>query len=380
MPRQWGEGLGGLPGLTFQGTWDATANDPPLASGVGNKGDYYVVGTGGATDLDGIVDWVPGDWATFNGTVWQKVDNTEPVVANLWTKVASLLHPTTVTDNFGFLASAAAPEIFHQTDEVATAGDTLTSHAQDLTTAAGAKTAGDYFTRGGDCADGDVSNTGGGWDARPGAGATANGVLTLSDGGGTPRVTISAAGSTTIDSQSTMFFKTLTATRMEILNAVIQFSVPTFQFANSVLNPVFQQLSDGTNGATGDTLLAHSQDMPGTTSIGADFHLRPGAGTSVNGELVLQDGGGTPRVTVAANGSVAIGASATVDQSDASAAVPALIIDQADVSEEMIEFISTIGVGNAIEAIGAKSLTTTHFIKVTLPGGLTRYISAGTIA
>ena len=38
----------------------------------------------------------------------------------------------------------------------------------------------------------------------------------------------------------------------------------------------------------------------------------------------------------------------------------------------MIECITTIGTGNAIEAIGSKTLTTTHFIKVTIPGGLTR--------
>ena len=69
-----------------------------------------------------------------------------------------------------------------------------------------------------------------------------------------------------------------------------------------------------------------------------------------------------------------------VDQSSASLALPVLLLDQADVSEEMIEYVSTIGVGNAIEAVGAKTLTVTHFIKVTLPGGLTRYHQVGTIA
>ena len=69
-----------------------------------------------------------------------------------------------------------------------------------------------------------------------------------------------------------------------------------------------------------------------------------------------------------------------VDQASATGAIPVLILDQVDVSEELIEFISTIGVGNAIEAVGAKTLTTTHFLKVTLPGGLTRYIPCGTIA
>lgn len=69
-----------------------------------------------------------------------------------------------------------------------------------------------------------------------------------------------------------------------------------------------------------------------------------------------------------------------VDQDDTVGAIPALYLDQADVSEEMIEFNTTIGVGNAIEAVGAKSLTVTHFIKITLPGSLTRYIEVGTIA
>lgn len=65
---------------------------------------------------------------------------------------------------------------------------------------------------------------------------------------------------------------------------------------------------------------------------------------------------------------------------DGAAAQPVLYLDQGDVSEEMIEFATTIGVGNAIEAVGGKALTTTHFIKVTLPGSLTRYIPVGTIA
>ena len=69
-----------------------------------------------------------------------------------------------------------------------------------------------------------------------------------------------------------------------------------------------------------------------------------------------------------------------VDQKSTTGGIPVLYLDQADVSEEMIEFNTTIGVGNAIEAVGAKTLTTTHFIKVTLPGGLTRYIPCGTIA
>lgn len=60
--------------LNYKGTWNANTNNPALASGVGTKGDYYVVGTAGATTLDGISNWGIGDWAVFNGSVWQRVE------------------------------------------------------------------------------------------------------------------------------------------------------------------------------------------------------------------------------------------------------------------------------------------------------------------
>ena len=60
--------------LNFKGTWDANTNSPALASSVGTKGDYYVVGTAGATNLNGISNWGVGDLATFNGSVWQRVE------------------------------------------------------------------------------------------------------------------------------------------------------------------------------------------------------------------------------------------------------------------------------------------------------------------
>lgn len=69
-----------------------------------------------------------------------------------------------------------------------------------------------------------------------------------------------------------------------------------------------------------------------------------------------------------------------IDQFGASAAIPVLYLDQGDVDQPMIEFNTTLGTGNAIEAIGGKSLTTTHFVMVKLPGGLIRYFPVGTIA
>jgi len=67
--------------LVFQGTWNALTNTPTLTSSVGNKGDYYVVGVAGTTNLNGITDWQLGDYAVFNGAVWQKVDNTDLVLS-----------------------------------------------------------------------------------------------------------------------------------------------------------------------------------------------------------------------------------------------------------------------------------------------------------
>jgi hypothetical protein len=63
-----------LGALNYKGTWDATANSPALASSVGTKGDYYVVSVAGSTALNGISNWGIGDWAVFNGSVWQRVE------------------------------------------------------------------------------------------------------------------------------------------------------------------------------------------------------------------------------------------------------------------------------------------------------------------
>ena len=68
-------------GLDYQGTWNASTNSPSLASGVGTTNYYYIVGTSGSTNLDGITDWVVGDWVIFNGTAWQKIDQTNLVVS-----------------------------------------------------------------------------------------------------------------------------------------------------------------------------------------------------------------------------------------------------------------------------------------------------------
>ena len=72
--------IGTIPaGLVFQGTWNAATNTPTLTSGTGTTGHFYIVSTSGSTNLDGVTDWVTGDWAVFieQGATdaWEKVDN-----------------------------------------------------------------------------------------------------------------------------------------------------------------------------------------------------------------------------------------------------------------------------------------------------------------
>lgn len=63
--------------VSYQGTWDASTGSVPTAAP--SKGWYYIVTVSGTTNLSGITDWVVGDWAIYDGTQWDKVDNTDSV-------------------------------------------------------------------------------------------------------------------------------------------------------------------------------------------------------------------------------------------------------------------------------------------------------------
>ena len=72
-------GLAG--GSTYKGTWNAATNTPTIVSSVGTGGDYYIVSVAGTTNINGTASWDVGDWIIFDGTVWQKVDNTDSVTS-----------------------------------------------------------------------------------------------------------------------------------------------------------------------------------------------------------------------------------------------------------------------------------------------------------
>jgi hypothetical protein len=79
-------------GVMYEGTWNASTNTPTITSSVGSKGDYYIVATAGSTNINGITSWNIGDWIIFNGTTWDKVDNTDAVSSvNGYTGAVSLV-------------------------------------------------------------------------------------------------------------------------------------------------------------------------------------------------------------------------------------------------------------------------------------------------
>jgi hypothetical protein len=79
-------------GVMYEGTWNASTNTPTIVSSVGSKGDYYIVSTAGSTNINGITSWNIGDWIIFNGSTWDKVDNTDAVSSvNGYTGAVSLV-------------------------------------------------------------------------------------------------------------------------------------------------------------------------------------------------------------------------------------------------------------------------------------------------
>ena len=150
-----GSGGGGVAGgVIYRGTWNASTNTPTLTSSVGTQGDYYVVSVAGSTNLNGITDWQPGDWAIFNGSVWQKVDNTEVVyVSNVATGTGLTGGPITTTGTISIANTAVTAGTYGN----ATINGVFTVDAQGrLTNAANVVISG---TAPGGAAGGDLSGT-----------------------------------------------------------------------------------------------------------------------------------------------------------------------------------------------------------------------------
>jgi hypothetical protein len=100
--------------LVFAGSWNASTNTPTLTSSVGVANNFYIVSVAGSTNLDGITNWGVGDWAIYNGTVWQRLEGgaagnfTELSVSGVATFSAGTANGVTYLNGSKVLTSGSA--------------------------------------------------------------------------------------------------------------------------------------------------------------------------------------------------------------------------------------------------------------------------------
>ena len=87
--------------MEYQGTYDPTGNSgagvPALADGTGNRGDVYKVTVAGSHNFgSGAIAFVVGDYAIYNGTVWEKAHSGADAVISVNGKSSAV---TLVTDD-----------------------------------------------------------------------------------------------------------------------------------------------------------------------------------------------------------------------------------------------------------------------------------------
>ena len=181
-------------GLSYQGSWNASTNTPTLTSSVGTNGYYYIVSVAGSTNLNGITDWQVGDWAIFNGSTWQKIDQTNLV---------SSVNGQTGVVSIGYADLAGSIPTWNQNTTGTAAGLSATlaigSGGTGQTTAGAAFNALSPITTTGDLIIGNGTNSA----TRLGIGA--NGYLLSSNGTTASWQPAPAGGVTTFDAGTTGF-------------------------------------------------------------------------------------------------------------------------------------------------------------------------------
>lgn len=181
-------------GLSYQGSWNASTNTPTLTSSVGTNGYYYIVSVAGSTNLNGITDWQVGDWAIFNGSTWQKIDQTNLV---------SSVNGQTGVVSIGYADLAGSIPTWNQNTTGTAAGLSATlaigSGGTGQTTAGAAFNALSPITTTGDLIIGNGTNSA----TRLGIGA--NGYLLTSNGTTASWAAAPAAGVTSFSAGTTGF-------------------------------------------------------------------------------------------------------------------------------------------------------------------------------
>ena len=293
-----------LGGLNYQGTWNASTNTPTLASSTGSKGYYYVVSVAGSTNLNGITDWKIGDWAVYDGTTWQKVDNTDAVSSVNGYTGAVVLTTSDVAQgtNLYFTQAAARGSVSAGTGISYDSGTgVITNSAPDQTVAlTGAGTTvvtGTYpnFTiTSNDSTVGTVTSVGGTGTV---SGLTLTGTVTTSGNltlGGTLAVTPSNFASQTAN---TVLAAPNGAAGVPTFRAIVAADIPTLnQNTTGTASNVTGTVAVG-NGGTGATTLSSGYVLKGngTSAVSAsvvyDNGTNVGIGTTTPGIKLEVSGG-----------------------------------------------------------------------------------------
>lgn len=68
--------------LEYKGSWNAATNTPTLVNGTGVSGYTYICNVGGTVNFGaGPLVFIAGDWVVYDGTIWERVINSNLVVS-----------------------------------------------------------------------------------------------------------------------------------------------------------------------------------------------------------------------------------------------------------------------------------------------------------
>jgi hypothetical protein len=125
--------------MQYQGQWDADTNTPNLTNGTGDAGDVYEVTVAGTHNFGaGAITFKVGDWAVYNGTIWQKSDNSNEVVSVNGFTGAVTLNSTNISESGDSRYYTAARETSAK-DRSNHTGTQLASTISDFNTAVAAQ-------------------------------------------------------------------------------------------------------------------------------------------------------------------------------------------------------------------------------------------------
>lgn len=112
--------------MEYKGVWNADANDPHLENGHEShtNGDVYLCTTAGTTNFGaGDISFLEGDWAVYNGSIWERSVNSENYYTNSDPSInevggilpGSTFHLETMQDMFKWMLYEEYPVLIEPT-------------------------------------------------------------------------------------------------------------------------------------------------------------------------------------------------------------------------------------------------------------------------